>query len=160
MELILIRHGEAEKMNPGTEDAMRHLTANGMKLLERAIPNLRMLIKDKCNTKIWASPLLRASESAGIIAKALKVKNIESHDFIARGDFEAFSEELQRTDSKGCLIVIGHEPFLSDWSQRICGYTLPFKKGASAGFALISTDPPTGNLRWLIDLKMLGRLGD
>ena len=160
MELILIRHGEAEKTSPEIEDAMRHLTANGMKLMERAIPNLRMLIKDKRNTKIWASPLLRASQSAQIIAKALKVKNIESHDFIASGDFQAFSEELQRIQAQGCLIVIGHEPFLSDWSQRICGYTLPFKKGASAGFALTSTDPPTGKLRWLVDLKMLGRLGD
>lgn len=158
MELILIRHGEAEKSNLETEDALRPLTAKGIKLLERAIPNLCMLIKDRRNTKIWSSPLPRAYESALIIAKALKVKDVEIHDFVANGDFQAFSKELLSSEPKSYLIIVGHDPFLSDWSQMICGYTLPFKKGASAGFALTRTDPPTGELRWRVNLKVLRRL--
>ena len=109
--------------------------------------------------QVWTSPFLRAAQSARIIADRCGVRDVESHDFIGNGDFGSFTAALAGRKSSSCLIVVGHEPFLGDWSLRISGRTLEFGKGTSAGFGLESLDPPTGRLRWAIDLKTLGRLG-
>ena len=150
MELILIRHGQAEARDQNLEDAKRRLTDKGRKKLKKALPGLKTFLKGLEEIQIWSSPLLRASETAEILSEGLKLKDISYFDFIADGDFQKFSEQIARIKGKACVLVVGHEPYLSEWSQKICGYNLPFQKGSSASFKVDSVNPISSELQWFI----------
>jgi phosphohistidine phosphatase len=150
MELILIRHGQAEAREEKLDDTKRSLTDKGRKKLKKALPGLKAFLKGREEIQIWSSPLLRASETAEILSDGLKVKDISYFDFIADGDFQKFSEQIARTKRKACVLVIGHEPYLGEWSQKTCGYNLPFQKGSAASFKVDSVNPISSELQWFI----------
>ncbi|NMC27997.1 MAG: phosphohistidine phosphatase SixA [Syntrophomonadaceae bacterium] len=159
-ELVLFRHGKAENASLDVEiaDVDRALTPKGVQDLKKSLVNLKIFLKSQHKILIWSSPLLRATQTAELIAKQLKVKKITSFDFISTGDFTAFSDELGKVEDAVSLVVVGHEPYLSEWSQIISGCRLPFKKGAGAGFEIISTAPVTGELTWFMQPKILRRI--
>lgn len=157
-ELILIRHGKAEERDSNPNDAKRELTEKGKQELKKIIPSLKNCLKPHIKIHIWSSPLIRASQTAKIIADKLKVKEITYYEFIEDGDFLGFSREVSKVSQQPiCLIVVGHEPYLGDWSEKISGYKLPFKKGAMAGFKLLSAIPLQGDLQWFIQPRILKR---
>ena len=146
MKLVLVRHGKAEELSAEMDDARRSLTADGIKKLENAMPDLKAAVGDSMNIRLWSSPLLRASQSAKIIADALAIEETTIYGFIASGDFEALSSELNTADRPDCLIIVGHQPYLSDWCQAICGHAVPFKKGAAVVIRLTSLSPLSGTI--------------
>lgn len=157
MEIILMRHGQAEEQREGRPDEGRCLTGEGRQRLEKALPGCRRYLDRQTPVLIWSSPLLRAVQTAEILASGLQVKNIRQFDFLASGRFETFAGELAGIADDACLILIGHLPYLSEWSQLICGLDLPFKKGAAAGFRIASLTPLRGDLLWFAQPGILLR---
>ena len=158
-ELILVRHGKAEDRSDMADDALRALTEPGVKDFRQSLPGLLSLIGAGQNTLVWSSPLRRAAQTAALITDSLGISAAQEYEFIGDGDWKAFSRRLAGVKQSGCLIVVGHQPYLSDWSQSLTGLPLPFKKGSAAGFRLKSLTPLQAELMWFLQPKALRRLG-
>ncbi|MDF2428198.1 MAG: phosphohistidine phosphatase SixA [Nitrosopumilus sp.] len=73
MELYIIRHGKAEEVSQNiSSDAKRRLTKTGVRELEYVSKALKIFGIQV--DYIFTSPLVRAQETAEIIAKQLLVK--------------------------------------------------------------------------------------
>jgi phosphohistidine phosphatase SixA len=142
LELILLRHGDAEDVSPAGNDAERSLTEQGSKKLSKALPGLKTLIEDRTKVRIWTSPLKRAVQTAAILADCLGVESAELHPELEHGEWPVFIQATKQLDDTTCLILVGHEPHWGQWSERLGGTMLPFKKGAAAGFEF---DPSSWN---------------
>lgn len=157
-ELILVRHGKAEDRAKIADDAQRALTEQGVKEFRQSLPGLFGLIGTQQNTLVWSSPLLRATQTAALITDSLRISEAHEYEFIGDGDWKAFSRRLAGVKQSGSLIVVGHQPYLRDWSQSLTGLPLPFKKGSAAGFRLKSLTPLQAELTWFLQPKALRRL--
>src|SRR5829696_2788155 len=73
MEILLVRHGDAIDHAPGLGDSGRWLSARGRKVTRRVA---RWLAESKKRRPvlIWTSPLVRAAQTAEIIAACADYK--------------------------------------------------------------------------------------
>ena len=149
-EIILIRHGKADPRDALIEDAQRKLTGNGIRDLEKMMPALIAHLGPAENLRFCSSPLLRALETAQIIADHIKIETIEQQDWIATGDFSALTEKRKNLEPNLSLVITGHEPSLSEWSNQLSGYTIPFRKGTAVGFRVLSTEPLRAEPKWIV----------
>ena len=159
MELVLIRHGDAEERMPAFADTNRALTTRGARKLKKAMKVLPMLLVNPDEVLVWSSPMLRATQSASIVADRCDAGEPMVHDFLGNGDFSAFAEALQGVRPSTTLILVGHEPYLGDWCRRIAGCSFDIGKGDAFALVVDRLDPPSGSLRWKIDRRTLARLG-
>ena len=149
-QLILIRHGIAEERTPEGDDFYRKLTEAGVEELTAFLPDIAPLLTEAGKLKIWTSPLLRARETAELVAEATAVEEIQPQEFLATGDYAAFREALELEEDGFNLALVGHEPYMSSWTKELIGAAIPFKKGAVAFFTVDLTEDPIGKLDWLL----------
>lgn len=106
MDLILWRHADAGTGTEGPEDLMRALSAKGEIQAERMAHWLNLKLPE--TTKIFASPALRAQQTA----KALKRK-IRTEDALAPDKSpQAALQACGFPNSKQTALLIGHQPTL------------------------------------------------
>jgi len=167
MLVIFIRHGTATAAGRGG-DAARQLTAAGRDEVQATAEGLgAMGVGIDC---ILTSPLLRATESAGIIAKAHGRAAVEAAEFLAPpGDPKACRRHLESLDPKKvrAVALVGHTPSLEECiGQVVIGARQMGLSLSKAGAACV--DLPAGGadrsaeLRWLLrreQLAMLARAG-
>ncbi|HEX5350008.1 MAG TPA: CHAD domain-containing protein [Trichococcus sp.] len=149
-QLILIRHGIAEERTPEGDDFYRKLTEAGVEELTAFLPDIAPFLTESGNLKIWTSPLVRARQTAELVAEATAVEVIQPQEFLETGDFEAFMDALKQEGEGFNLALVGHEPYMSSWTKELIGAAIPFKKGAVAFFTVDMTAEPIGNLEWLL----------
>ena len=130
MKIILVRHGKAvdRGLIPDTE---RPLTAEGISEWREEAKELVQYIQDeKLKVQICSSFLLRAVQTAQILAEQLEAERVDFYSFLGNGNFQSL---LSAIDSmQDCTpIFVGHEPFLSYWVQGLIGEDYRIKKGAS-----------------------------
>jgi phosphohistidine phosphatase len=114
MNLYLMRHAIAAEPEENVEDSQRPLTKNGEKKLEKIARNLEKLDLDI--DIILTSPYLRARQTADVVADALDMKKkrvVESENLIPLGFAEKLVEEINAREPAENLLLVGHEPFLS-----------------------------------------------
>jgi phosphohistidine phosphatase len=116
MEVYILRHGPAvERGTRGfASDAMRPLTPKGEKQLRKTAAALRKMRPGF--DVIMSSPLLRAKQTAEIVADELKLtKRLKLSAALAPGrDPEILVAELNRlAPAPKKLLLVGHEPDLS-----------------------------------------------
>jgi phosphohistidine phosphatase len=143
VDLILVRHGEAESAGPMQTDADRRLTAvgeraaarTGRKLAELGLPRPRIV----------ASPKVRAFETARILARELSVDPPSAIPAL-RGDDDPDQILAALAKQKStCLIAVGHMPDLGKLAVRLMD---PSVSGAvaipTAGYVWLELDglPP------------------
>jgi phosphohistidine phosphatase len=136
MEIYLLRHGLAvERGERGFEDdSARPLTAKGRRQIRKSIPAIKKLA-GKFDL-ILSSPLLRAKQTAEIVAWELKLKkHLEFSNALAPGGsarnlLRQLGREKPAPDK---VLLVGHEPDLTRLiSLLICGnqeLQTDFKKG-------------------------------
>ena len=164
MDIFILRHAEAGKSLPArAKDAERPLTAEGRDELEDVARSLARL-KLKPN-HIISSPLKRASETATIVARALKGKaKVEIWDELKpEGSKQELYKKLSKLEPESRVLVVGHEPYLSQMMNELMGH-----QGAArivlrkSGLARLSIGPfipkPEGELRWLLTPRLLKRM--
>lgn len=116
MELYLLRHGLAVELGTAgfEDDAGRPLTPKGRRQLRKiAAAMQRMGLRFDL---ILSSPLLRAKQTAEIVAAELKLKKRLQHSnaLAPGGDAESLLRQLNRLKpSPKRLLLVGHEPDLS-----------------------------------------------
>ena len=151
-----MRHGKAEP--PHRTDFDRELTEAGRRRIAEAANGLKQLLGQRA-IAIWTSPLPRAKQTAEIVASTLGVGDIREHEAIYSGDLERLILATAEIPEDTTLVIIGHEPCLSAWSERISGVMLPFKLGAVACYKIKYRQPLLGKLRWFALAKMLATWG-
>src|SRR5580692_5001510 len=118
MDLLIVRHGlagdreEFAKEQPGASDDLRPLTRKGKKQMAKSAKGLVDLVPSIDH--LFASPLVRARETAAIVAEAYDRERPEITD-VLRPDcpVQEFLTWAQTLGNRSVLAVVGHEPHLS-----------------------------------------------
>lgn len=162
MLLYLIRHAIAVNRNdPGVlTDEARELTPQGIKKMRtHAVALAKMEVNLK---EIWTSPLIRARQTADILAEELsttpRVRIVK--DLSPGGDHSKLIDMIGRNLGLEEVALVGHEPDMGILATRlIVGTnvgTIRFKKGGAACIELEEVKPPArGDLLWLLTPKQL-----
>jgi phosphohistidine phosphatase len=134
MNLLLVRHSEAEKSTPGKKDEDRKLTREGKETIKAAAGRWIYFI-DKPDF-ICSSPYVRAVESAEIIAELFKYeKEIITDKTLAAGSLTKDLITFVNSLSGENVLTVGHQPDLSDHISNLIssnGALIEFKKAAIA----------------------------
>ena len=160
MRLFLLRHGIAEDGSPGRCDFDRALTEEGRAELAPIARGMRRL--KVAPDPILTSPLVRARQTAEIVAHVLG-SAVEIVDELSSGaDFDVFRRLLQRYDVPA-LMLVGHEPDFSGAAAAFVGAELGALVLKKAGLIRIDVqgrpEPGAGRLRWLLTPKQLALIG-
>ncbi len=151
MKIYLVRHAIAEERSPHVTDEDRALTKKGKRRGRRAF---RGFAKIADPLRIVSSPLVRARQTAKLLARALGHEGWEEDDDLAPGgDRQAL---LSRLEGSNDVALVGHEPDLSLLAEVLAGRI----ELAKAGAALIEGEPRPGgaHLVWLLTPLQLARL--
>lgn len=138
MDLLLIRHAPAEDQekfaHTGQADELRPLTARGierMQLAARGLMTLALPIE-----RLISSPLVRAQQTAEIVAPALEVRQFDTEAMLSPPvPTDSLIDWLRKQPRVEGLALVGHEPNLSHLAETLlCGAstgTMPLKKGGA-----------------------------
>ncbi len=163
MKLYLLRHGDAgDPADSKVKDGERALTPKGIqrtKQLAEALTQMEISFD-----AVLSSPLVRARETAEIIARGLKFAGkVELTEALTPfGSMENIVYQLTtlRPAPKNVLLV-GHEPYLSGFISLLCtggpGQALEMKKGALCRLEIMA--PVCGKcatLEWLLPPRVVG----
>jgi phosphohistidine phosphatase len=168
MNLYLMRHGIAVAQDDPSvsHDGERPLTAKGIKRMRKAAKGVvRLGISFDC---LLTSPLLRARQTAEIVARALGMEDrLEEISALApESTVEHLTFGLTRYQDREHLLLVGHEPLLSSFAgyllagQRASKLDIELKKGSLCCIEseAFSAGAPA-QLHWLLTPKQLRRLG-
>ena len=157
MEIYFLRHGEAGKSSGGRGgDAERPLTEEGVARMEREavlIATLRLGLD-----LIMTSPLVRAQQTAEIVARELRLLDALAIDDRLAPGFgpKELLSILREHRANTALMLVGHEPdFSSAIAACIEGGRIELKKGGCARVDLDDTDTLSGRLVWLLPPRVL-----
>lgn len=114
MQLLVVRHAAAEDKDAfaasGRDDALRPLTADGVRKMRRGAHGLKELIPTI--DLLVTSPLTRARETAEIVRREYEIDRVETADVLEPGleprDVAAWLAQYR----DGVVGVVGHEPQL------------------------------------------------
>jgi len=155
MKVILVRHAIAEEKREDLDDIKRDLTKEGKEKFQKLIPDLieKLAAQDKREVILWSSPANRAKQTAEIVAEGLQTDIHAIHDYIYEGDFESLNNELESVDDGSTVIVVGHEPTLSEWTEQMSDEEMEIKKGEMLCFRVTELSPLQADLQWVVTAK-------
>lgn len=113
MQAILIRHAEAVDETLALRDPHRHLTARGRDQARALGERLRTL--GVAPTHVWASPLVRALQTAELVASGLELSIVvEALPPLAPdGAVHDVASAVRALAADRCVLLVGHEPSMS-----------------------------------------------
>lgn len=166
MKLLIIRHAKAEE-RPTTglfkkKDASRRLTEEGRKSMRKAAKALREIAP--AIDILASSPLVRARETADIVADVCDIKEVLEQPLLAPdADKQALINWLKEQPAERTVAIVGHEPQLSAFASLLLGgkdeALLVLKKGACC--LIEFNDAPAagaGTLLWLLQPAQLRKI--
>ena len=167
-EILLIRHAIAEDLDisadSGQKDEDRALTKKGCDRMADVAKGLKIIVPTL--SYLASSPLLRATQTAEIIAREYQDLRVINVDVLQPGvDFRSFSDWLAQLPDTGPIAMVGHEPDVSQLTCRLLAddahLFLHFKKGAAC---LIETpdliEEGNAHMKWFLTPKQLRRIGN
>jgi phosphohistidine phosphatase len=174
MNLLVIRHAIAEDKEAfaatGRSDDQRPLTEAGRSKMRRAAEGLRATCPRL--TVLASSPLLRARETADIVAPVFRVARVEIVEALRpERPFEDLTAWLRRrvapngAGDEATVGVVGHEPHLSGlvtWFMTSgTDSRIELKKGGAC-LLRFEREPAAGEamLRWALTPSQLRGLTD
>jgi len=139
-QLWLLRHGDAEPYEASRPDAERRLTERGHRQSRDAGTALARLGLQPA--AIFSSPKIRAHATATAVALTLDV-DVVLHEPLAEDfDVDEARTLLAAAPDNGSVLVVGHEPDLSQVMHDLTGSRLHFKKGGVAAIRLDTLSGP------------------
>lgn len=166
MNLYLMRHGTAVAADDPTmtHDSERPLTGKGVRRMRRAARGLGRL--DIPFDGILTSPVLRARQSAEIVAAALGLESCleEVSGLAPESTVERLLSDLARFHDRQHLLLVGHEPLLSKTiGSLLCGGSgmeIDLRKGSLCRIEIDGLPPSSpAILHWHLAPKQLRLLG-
>ncbi len=159
MDLYFLRHGEAGKKDDWTgQDRERPLTEEGierMKEVASTIAAMRLGVE-----LILSSPLVRAQQTAEIVARALRPHALLRADARLAPGFgsDELAQVIRENNDRKALMLVGHEPdFTETIAACIGGGRIECRKGGLARVEIADIATLHGTLLWLIPPRVLAR---
>lgn len=167
MELYVIRHAIAEPLGTAHEfsDENRSLTDEGRSRMREVVKGLKKLGIQL--DLILTSPLVRAVETAEILAGSLGLNKKEIHHTAALSPgavVEQLFAEIKKKAGAESIAVVGHQPDLGQLISRIVQsdgsvLSIQLKKGGICCINVSETVPTLrGELMWFLTPKQLRML--
>lgn len=164
MILYLLRHAIAEARDPmrWPDDSERPLTDDGrrkMQKIAKGIASMGLGVQT-----LLSSPYTRARETAEIAAAQFRLQVRYTAALTPEGNFESLVGEIQVLREVESVMLVGHEPDLSDVACRLLtgqpGGWMVMKKGGLCKISVEHLDIryPRARLDWLLTPKLLRRL--
>jgi phosphohistidine phosphatase len=159
MDLYILRHGKAEDAGHGISDADRKLTKKGRE--EIIGVGQWMAAQEVSFDLIAASPLVRAQETAALVAGVLGTKTMTTWPVLVPGGSpDAVCHETGKFPEDTAILLVGHEPLLSTLVSRIIAGNddagIVMTKGSLAKIRNYSFHQrPSGELHWLLTAKQM-----
>ncbi len=166
MNIYLLRHGDAvDRLTGGyARDEERPLTEKGQQEARIAAASLRGL--GVTIAQIFASPLVRATQTASVAAETLRsARGLTRCDALAPGGTpEAIIAALTGVGTDEAVLLVGHMPDLGElagwliWGDPLVA--LPFRTGGLCRITVPTPPiPGQGDFRWFAPPKLLRKLG-
>jgi len=159
MIIYFVRHASAgKKVLSAKKDERRPLDDEGIlqaRYAGRLLANLDVQVEH-----VISSPLTRALQTASLVANELAFEGpVERSDTLRPesqfGDFQELAAKFRNAEA---IMVVGHNPSLTDFICRLVGQNpdsapahIELKKGAAAK---VEMNGRTGMLQWLITPKI------
>ena len=165
MTLLIIRHGIAmdrdEFAKTCPDDGLRPLTKEGRRKMRQATAGLSRVV-NRIDVLV-SSPLVRAVETAEIVAEAFGVKTNERAELVPSRRPAGLVEWLRRQPNDATVAIVGHEPHLglcASWLLTGLDEShVEFKKGGVCRIDFPDkVAPGHGVLRWHLAPGHLRRL--
>jgi phosphohistidine phosphatase len=157
IRLYFLRHGPAaDREQWEGSDFDRPLTAQGRERIEAEAKTLKRL--DLRLDEILTSPLVRAEQTAVIVADALKMRDNLTRDARLGPGFEVdrLANILREHREASALMLVGHEPSFSETVSRLIGGgAIELRKGGLARVDLPDPAQAQGELAWLLPPRVL-----
>lgn len=141
MYVCLMRHGKAEPYQQGMEDKQRVLIEKGKKQAA-AMVDAASVWWPQGKTVLWASPHVRTCQTAAFFNKKIPYEEFHTHPAIAAGDLKTVYEDILSSSAADIVCIIGHSPYLEEWTRKWTGMDIQFKTGS---MALFDYDPFEGD---------------
>ncbi|MEW5855585.1 MAG: histidine phosphatase family protein [Myxococcota bacterium] len=125
--VYLIRHGVAEGMNPAGDHA-RRLTDEGR---ARFLAHVTALRPELSVRRILASPLVRAQQTAGLLAHVVGA-TVETEETLACGHLDGGGILKLAQQLGPNVALVGHNPEMADAVTRAAGRATGFNPGTVA----------------------------
>ena len=165
MDMYLLRHGDAvDRLTGGyVHDEERPLSEKGQQEARIAAQSLRGL--GVTITEIFASPLVRATQTASIAADVLRpLRGLTRCDELAPGGIpEEIIVALSGVGTDDSVLLVGHMPDLGElagwliWGDPLVA--LPFRTGGLCRITVPTPPMPgQGDFRWFAPPKLLRKL--
>ena len=152
MRIFVLRHGQAEAQQ--TTDEARNLTAKGRADVAASVQYSLSELEQV--QEIWASPLVRAQQTAQIARDILSAQgihlSIKTTDLITPESNPADVFELLQAANLNSVLLASHMPFVGDLLDAFCGSARGYHTMNTSSLALVECDVPAkncGDLRWL-----------
>jgi phosphohistidine phosphatase len=162
--LLVVRHAEAEEpadaAREGRSEAERRLTREGARLMKKGARGLATLVDPPA--LILSSPLTRAVQTADALADAFPDAERERHARLAPG-FDPAKLLAWLGDRRGMVVLVGHEPDLSQWiGYAVSGIPRSLVRMKKGSVCRLELPAPAAageaEILWLLTLKQLAAL--
>ena len=168
MQLLLIRHAVAEDAEvfaeTGQDDAQRPLTKPGKWKMQRIAKTLHRTVGSI--DVLAASPLVRASQTAEIVAQAFGgLEVVITGTLEPQASFDSFLTWLRKQRAADVVAVVGHEPHLGGLATWLMTANDESRvRLGKGGAALLEFEGKPGAgaamLQWALTPALLRRLAD
>jgi phosphohistidine phosphatase len=156
MVAYFLRHADAEPRT--SSDHERKLTPKG---LEQAEKVGKFLVRCRLLPEvILTSPVVRARQTARIVADKLGDAEVSEVDWLACGmSGETCLMELKARQATSSVLLVGHEPDFSEAIATILGLgdssAIKVRKAALTGIELTSFQAGQGQLQFLVPARLM-----
>lgn len=122
MQLLVVRHGEAEARAP--LDSQRNLTPRGRDMVAQL--GAAIIQKNFMPGQIWASPYVRAQQTAQILHRQLAPVDFVRECPVITPDSNVHDclTWLQRVPESESLMLVSHQPFVTQLISWLCHASL------------------------------------
>jgi phosphohistidine phosphatase len=156
MELYLLRHAEAEESR--VQDEQRALTSKGQKQARMVGKFCRM--HSFIPQIILSSPLLRAEQTARILALELDLPDIvRLEEFLRPGmSPQRALSYLEKCSERGSIFLVGHEPDFSNLAGTLIGAraeNIRIRKATLVSLSLPQVESGSATINFHIPVKCL-----
>lgn len=154
MRLYLLRHGDAEDEAASGRDFDRRLTPEGIKRMRAEAQGMKAL--GLTFDIVFTSPLLRARETAEIVAEMLGLPAPIIDERVGGGfQLDTVKTLLREHPGHDKILFVGHQPSMSLIIQSLCGGITEMKRGSLACLEGEGPRPGYGALLWLLTPRQL-----
>lgn len=153
MKLYVVRHGPAEETATSGKDFDRALTASGRERVREVAKALGR--EGEAPKVILSSPLVRALQTAEVIAAELDIAHVETtRDLAPAGDGVVLLRSLVAQKRKRAMVV-GHQPDLTILIETLTAERFPYDMSKAMVVGLRAEEGERVTLRFVLDPKTL-----